>query len=530
MLNHCFSLQDFSRTEASLKSVSPVIAANDWISITDLESGGEVGQLRVVLAAGSYDQIRLMSPQLNVETKQKQGDLDHSYDSVPDSSASEDKITPIYEKFDDKEVTKPEIHAVQENMDRENLQRRIYFEDEFRERPIDDTLTTEVTILEARNLPRVFDPRREGKILPRAFATFTAAGQRNPLTTEVAEQSISPHWNAAYTVKLSTSNFQDPRHCFIVKVWHHLDQSRSPPDLEHDQVIGFAAIALLPLAYGLPSICGWYNVMDFSGRCRGQIKVGIKVSRSDRTRLASLDAKTRSSELFTSSKEESGENPNFVVSASYSKFPSHVIGHTEQMVTATPVPNITTPSILETDPGNVAQSVWRAPELGSVELGDTRSFLAKKLSELSLATDKLKGKLNEEKYPSIHDSLASELNSFSDIRRKIDENLERLQKSALSNVTYRVNNDAYDNIDVISVTSAEIVNICSSEDDGDESPRATLQPPPHFSTSKLNVSKGTLEELESIDWREISSRLLPEGEDSESKDLANANDANSSSG
>ena len=44
---------------------------------------------------------------------------------------------------------------------------------------------------------------------------------------------------------------------------------------ELERVIGFASVDLSPLLCGFPSVCGWYNITDFSGQCHGQIKVSI---------------------------------------------------------------------------------------------------------------------------------------------------------------------------------------------------------------------------------------------------------------
>lgn len=41
------------------------------------------------------------------------------------------------------------------------------------------------------------------------------------------------------------------------------------------QVIGFTTINLQPLLAGMPLLCGWYNVVDFTGLCQGQIKCGV---------------------------------------------------------------------------------------------------------------------------------------------------------------------------------------------------------------------------------------------------------------
>lgn len=44
---------------------------------------------------------------------------------------------------------------------------------------------------------------------------------------------------------------------------------------EVERVLGFASVDLTPLLCGFPSVCGWYNITDFSGQCHGQLKVSI---------------------------------------------------------------------------------------------------------------------------------------------------------------------------------------------------------------------------------------------------------------
>lgn len=44
---------------------------------------------------------------------------------------------------------------------------------------------------------------------------------------------------------------------------------------EAERVIGFASVDLSPLLSGFQLVCGWYNITDFSGQCRGQIKVAV---------------------------------------------------------------------------------------------------------------------------------------------------------------------------------------------------------------------------------------------------------------
>lgn len=47
------------------------------------------------------------------------------------------------------------------------------------------------------------------------------------------------------------------------------------PSPESERVIGFASVDLSPLLSGFQLVCGWYNITDFSGQCRGQIKVAV---------------------------------------------------------------------------------------------------------------------------------------------------------------------------------------------------------------------------------------------------------------
>lgn len=44
-------------------------------------------------------------------------------------------------------------------------------------------------------------------------------------------------------------------------------------NLENDVVLGFSAIDLSILKNGFPTVSGWFHIMDFTGKCNGQIKV-----------------------------------------------------------------------------------------------------------------------------------------------------------------------------------------------------------------------------------------------------------------
>ena len=40
-----------------------------------------------------------------------------------------------------------------------------------------------------------------------------------------------------------------------------------------EKCIGTATVDLSPLACGLAFLSGWYNIVDFSGKCAGQLQV-----------------------------------------------------------------------------------------------------------------------------------------------------------------------------------------------------------------------------------------------------------------
>ena len=53
------------------------------------------------------------------------------------------------------------------------------------------------------------------------------------------------------------------------------DSTRENPDSSSgaDRVLGVVLFDLSPLLAGMRQLIGWYNVTDFNGDCKGQIKV-----------------------------------------------------------------------------------------------------------------------------------------------------------------------------------------------------------------------------------------------------------------
>ncbi|KAK2587232.1 hypothetical protein KPH14_002971 [Odynerus spinipes] len=145
----------------------------------------------------------------------------------------------------------------------------------------------------ALHLPKVEKPNET--VEPSTYVTF----QRVPndsknqshsyMMTNFFPRTCNPRWEWKCDTKLPTELLTHDEKRLILKVWRLFDPDISTQiDMERDIVIGFSAIDLSVLITGFPSISGWFHIMDFTGKCNGQIKVGI-------TPLDNLSAFTKSS-------------------------------------------------------------------------------------------------------------------------------------------------------------------------------------------------------------------------------------------
>ncbi|XP_019537664.3 uncharacterized protein LOC109408746 [Aedes albopictus] len=104
-------------------------------------------------------------------------------------------------------------------------------------------------------------------------------------TTAIVEGCCNPSWRKKFDVRLPVDLMTNDEKRFILKVWRKTPTSNTtgssakqplvPAPME-DAVVGFTAVDLSVFLNGMPCILGWYNIMDFSGRCNGQIKVNIQ--------------------------------------------------------------------------------------------------------------------------------------------------------------------------------------------------------------------------------------------------------------
>ena len=90
-------------------------------------------------------------------------------------------------------------------------------------------------------------------------------------------KSCDPQWDEKFEVQIPLDILTNSQKRFIVKVWRKVSQdSEMRPVPFEDAIVGFSAVDLSVLLTGLPILSGYYNIMDFSGRCHGQIKLTLK--------------------------------------------------------------------------------------------------------------------------------------------------------------------------------------------------------------------------------------------------------------
>ncbi|NXJ71898.1 C2CD3 protein, partial [Rostratula benghalensis] len=132
---------------------------------------------------------------------------------------------------------------------------------------LENTVAVNILVERAMHLSLKGSPLTEREVTaPSSCVSFAVAGADAPVTTSVIENTDSPIWDFQQQARLSKELLLDPQQTLVFKVWHKAETER---------VIGFASVDLSPLLSGFQLVCGWYNITDFSGQCRGQIKVAV---------------------------------------------------------------------------------------------------------------------------------------------------------------------------------------------------------------------------------------------------------------
>ncbi|XP_016432125.1 C2 domain-containing protein 3-like [Sinocyclocheilus rhinocerous] len=191
----------------------------------------------------------------------------------------------------------------------------------------EDTFIANITVDRAMHLSLKGCPLAErGGGLPSCCVSYAITDAPGTVTTALIKDSDCPMWDHQQECRLSKELLLDPQQSLVFKVWHKGEVER---------VIGFVSVDLSPLLSGFQSVCGWYNITDFSGQCQGQLKVSVSPLRAVQEfraqRLPAHEASAPdSSALF------SALPLCYSTTATYSSFPSHISRFSEQRISTPP--------------------------------------------------------------------------------------------------------------------------------------------------------------------------------------------------
>ncbi|XP_075347473.1 C2 domain-containing protein 3 isoform X3 [Mycteria americana] len=177
---------------------------------------------------------------------------------------------------------------------------------------LENTVAVNILVERAMHLSLKGSPLTEREVTaPSSCVSFAVAGADAPITTSVIENTDSPVWDFQQQARLSKELLLDPQQTLVFKVWHKA---------EIERVIGFASVDLSPLLSGFQLVCGWYNITDFSGQCRGQIKVAVSPLQNINNLKEERQARIRTQPASSS------------VKASFPTFPSNATSFSKQML------------------------------------------------------------------------------------------------------------------------------------------------------------------------------------------------------
>ncbi|XP_033916022.1 C2 domain-containing protein 3 [Melopsittacus undulatus] len=240
---------------------------------------------------------------------------------------------------------------------------------------LENTVAVNIIVERAMHLSLKGSPLTEREVTaPSSCVSFAVAGADAPVTTSVIDNTDSPVWDFQQEARLSKELLLDPQQTLVFKVWHKAETER---------VIGFASVDLSPLLSGFQLVCGWYNITDFSGQCRGQIKVAVSPLQKLTHLKEERQARIRS------------QPPSSAVKANIPKFPTNATSIPKQMNTLSkevsaptrerPVPHRTIPSGTRTPRHKEhMQNVRRFHE--SLQQAEGNAHRAAKMDSLSVSS------------------------------------------------------------------------------------------------------------------------------------------------
>uniref|UniRef100_A0A336LW59 CSON005888 protein n=1 Tax=Culicoides sonorensis TaxID=179676 RepID=A0A336LW59_CULSO len=179
-------------------------------------------------------------------------------------------------------------------------------------------------------------------------------------STHVIERNCDPVWQKTFEVSIPADILWNTEKNFILKIWRKSNQSETKPIPTplQDAVIGFTAVNLRPFISGVPDISSWYNIIDFSGRTNGQIRVNVRL-------LSKIPGTNTFSNQSYVTSSTSGGRPNQSNTDPEFKIPSN------------------TPLSIETDENDFTNQLGRALKRKFTELEEISQRLKARLFDVT---------------------------------------------------------------------------------------------------------------------------------------------------
>ena len=89
--------------------------------------------------------------------------------------------------------------------------------------------------------------------------------------------SDDPVWDVLMVTVLPSPGADKSQSQMIMRLWC---ADTEIPDMDRDKMFGFVSVDCSPLQLGFPYIRGWYNIIDWLGKPKGQVKITIKPNSS----------------------------------------------------------------------------------------------------------------------------------------------------------------------------------------------------------------------------------------------------------
>ena len=92
-------------------------------------------------------------------------------------------------------------------------------------------------------------------------------------SASVCFSSDEPVWDVHMVTELPPLGADNNQSQMIMRLWC---ADAETPDMDRDKMFGFVSVDCSPLQLGFPYIRGWYNIIDWLGKPKGQVKITVK--------------------------------------------------------------------------------------------------------------------------------------------------------------------------------------------------------------------------------------------------------------